>query len=206
MKRKAPKNTLKKTNELTSIYFNIRKINSEKQIVYGEVYAPNLIDSHREMMFAEDVELMAHRFMADNLQYHIDIMHNNAPANAVAVESFIARETDLDYLPGAWVMGVKINDPDVWGMVKEGKLNGYSVEIMVKKVPVEVEVEVAKYALGFTEPSEDHDHVFYVEFDEYGIVKNGYTSEDNGHSHKIHAGTATDHDSKNTHSHRFFIT
>ena len=44
-------------------YCRIRKTDDELQIVYGEVYAPNVPDVHGEFMTPVEVRKMAHRFL-----------------------------------------------------------------------------------------------------------------------------------------------
>lgn len=180
----------------------IKKIDNEKQIATGEVYAPLIIDSHGDMMLAEDVEILAHSFMAKSLNSRIDIMHNNRPALAVAVESFIAKGNS-EFNEGAWVVSIKVHDDDLWDDIKTGKLNGYSMEAMVLKVPAIVELEITNQVFGFTEENDGHDHVYYVLVDDNGRVTGGKTSVDAGHQHEIGSGTATE--DAEDHSHRYFL-
>jgi len=187
-------------------FVRILKIDEEKQIVYGEVYAPYIVDTHGDMMMPEDVELMAHRFMAlAHVKASIDTNHDQTPNGSHPVESFIARKGDPDYTEGAWVLGVKVLDIQIWKAIKEGRLNGYSMQSWVKKKPVAVEIEYQPTNLGYTEVGGDdnHTHVFYAELDDSGRVKSGVTSKTNNHEHKITKGTATE--ISDGHSHRFFI-
>jgi hypothetical protein len=182
----------------------ITRSDDDRQIIYGEVYAPNRLDTHGEMMLASDIEIMAHRFMRLDLTKAIDTNHDNVPVAAYPVESFIAREGDPDYTPGAWVMGVKIDDPTVWADIKRGAINGFSFQAMVKPMVVDVEVEVVRDQVGKTEETSDHEHYFFVQLDSNGRVTGGRTSKAaDGHYHEIVGGSVT----KKTdgHSHRFFI-
>lgn len=188
--------------ETVRLSVSICKIDEEQQIVTGEVYAPFIIDSHGDMMEPKDVEQLSHSFMAKMLNRHIDIMHNNKPADAIAVESFIAKDHD-GYNEGAWVLSTKILDKALWADIKQGKYNGYSMEAMVKKVPALVVIDVLPQAFGYVEANAGHDHVFYVEVDDDGRVTGGQTSFDDGHSHTLSAGTATD--KTDGHSHRYFL-
>jgi hypothetical protein len=183
----------------------IRKADAKKQIAYGEVYAPNEVDSHGEMMFAEDIEKMAHRFLKLDLAKAIDMNHDNEPAAAYPVESYVMDiDNHPDYSKGAWVMGVKVEDPTVWKKIEDGEINGFSLQALVMKSKVQVEVEVLGEDYGYTEKADNHDHLFRVELDELGNVVGGHTSVDDGHSHKITKSSATE-DSRDGHSHRFFL-
>lgn len=186
----------------------IKATDQMEQIVYGEVYAPYVIDSHGEMMLPEDIRKMAHRFLISQKNHFIDMMHNNNPVEASVVESYIAKADDKDYAEGAWVLGVKIFDSAIWAKVMAGELNGYSFEAMVYKVDAEVVYEYLPLHIGFTEENDGHSHAFYVEVDKDGRVIGGYTSSAPGadgveHEHKIFAGTATER--ANSHGHRFFM-
>jgi len=173
-------------------FVRIKKIDDEKQIVFGEVYAPDVLDTYGDFMSADDIEKMAHRFMQlSTLKASIDTNHDETSNKSYPVESFIARQDDTEYTPGSWVLGVKIEDKDIWKAVKKGELNGYSFQALVRKVAVVVEVNMAPNKTGVTEPAEDHDHMYYVEFDTDGRVIRGRTSVDQDHSHEITKGTAT---------------
>jgi len=176
----------------------------DKQIVYGEVYVPGVIDTGGEMMLAEDVELMAHRFLATFKNDQIDVMHNNRVVRAVAVESFIAREGDPTFIEGAWVLALKIEDAQLWADIKAGKYNGFSMESWVAKTEAIAEMEFLPQVFGVTEETDGHEHVFFVQLDDMGNVVGGTTSPgEDGHVHKIQMATATEmHDS---HAHRFSL-
>ncbi len=182
----------------------IKKIDGDRQIVFSEVYAPYTVDTYGDMMLPEDLERAAHNFLRKNdLTKVIDTNHDLVPNGSIPVESFIARKGDPDFTEGAWVLGVKINDPLLWDKVKDGTLNGYSMYGLSKRVPSIVEVEVAPATLGITELTDGHNHYFFVELDADGRVLSGRTSLDNGHAHDIRAGTATE--ATFGHSHRYFM-
>jgi len=187
-----------------NVTFSKKGLNTEEQIVYGEVYAPGVLDAHGDIMPAEDIKKMAHDFMQlSYAQNAIDTNHDQQSNGAYPVESFIAREGDPDYTPGSWVLGVKIADPQLWQMVKKGDLNGYSFQARVYKRPKYVEIEVESDLYIRTEVAAGHSHFAYVEMDENGRVRCGMTSNDNGHTHVIVAGTATE--KTDGHAHRIFI-
>lgn len=183
----------------------IKRIDEDHHIVFGEVYAPFILDTYGEMMLPDDVEKLAHRFMEMNLTRAIDTQHDEVPNGTLVLESFIAREGDPIYTKGAWVLGVKIIDDLLWAAVKEGKINGYSFQGLVRKLPAVVEVEILRDNLGITElgGKNDHAHLFWLEMDDDGRVMKGRTTTDENHSHLIIAGTATE--PANGHSHRLVI-
>lgn len=184
----------------------IKSIDEEKRIVYGLVYEPNVLDSHGDMMTAEEIEKMAHKFMAiTHLDKTIDVNHDGVAIDAQPVESYIAKSDDPHYSEGSWVLGVKINDEAIWHDVKTGELNGFSFEALVLKYPTVVEYEFIRNNFGETEKANNHTHLFFAELNEDGTVVRGRTSTDHGHSHEIAMGTATQEGGSDGHKHRFFV-
>lgn len=190
--------------EGTAIKFcmSVKSTNDDKHIVTGEVYAPNVIDTHGEMMEAEDVEFLAHSFMQLDLAKAIDLMHDNKSVDCTVLESFVAKGHP-EYNEGAWVLSIRINDDKVWKRAKKGDLGGYSVEARVHKVDAVAEIESRAAGYGFTEEQDGHRHAYFVVLDELGIVKGGFTSFDDGHRHIIKYGTRTE--MAEDHAHRMFL-
>lgn len=182
----------------------VKSVKADEQIVTGEVYAPYVVDSHGDMMLPDDVKLMAHRFLIGMKNDQIDIQHNNIVIKASVIESFIARDGDPDYNAGAWVLSVKIEDANAWSDIKGGEYSAYSFEALVRREEAVVEMAILNQIFGYTETSLDHEHAFFVKMNDQGKVIGGYTSEaEDGHSHTIMFGTATE--TTEEHSHRFFL-
>ena len=177
----------------------------DEQIVTGEVYAPYIIDSHKEMMLPEGVRELAHSFLIMKKNGYIDLQHNNKWVQASVVESYIAKANDPEFEKGAWVLSVKIFDTDLWADIKTGKFNGFSFEALVYRYEADVVYDYLPIHLGLVEDNDGHDHSFYVEVDKDGRVIGGLTGPggSDGHTHKITAGTATE--MSNDHAHRFFL-
>lgn len=162
------------------------------QVVYAEVYAPNRLDAHNEYMTEEEIRKMAWRFMATSDTKRIDVMHDNNIIEAVVVESFIAREDDPIYIPGSWVVGVYVEDKDVWQKVLDGELNGFSMEAYVIRDNQTIEIDMPQLVSGETSVTEDHTHRWYVSYTPDGQFLGGSTDRVNGHFHEIKAGTITE--------------
>lgn len=198
----------KTSGELLKVVF--KHLDTEKQLVFGEVYAPNMVDTDWEAMTPEDVEYAAHNFLKSNYLDHIDIGHNLEKSGAVVVESYIVRTpNDPLYSEGAWVMGVWVPD-EVWKSVKDGELNAFSFYGTSEKQTVSVVVEVAALATGSTEGNdaaeksiEFHTHTYVIRLNEKGNVVSGYTSFDHNHQHTILLTSATE--KAMDHSHRYFV-
>jgi len=183
---------------------NLRKSeNEEDQVVYGEVYVPNRVDTDGEAMTAKDVEVAAWEFLGSGKTEKIDIQHDLLESGCTVVESFVARSGWEPWVDGAWVMGVKCID-SVWADVKSGLLNGFSFYGTSEKVPAKVLIEVAKQISGITEQNvEDilppHEHTFVINLDNKGNIVSGKTDVVMEHGHTIKHGTATEEELDHRH-------
>lgn len=175
--------------------FDIQNV-GDQRLVYGQVYAPDTLDSHGHFMTSEELRNVAHNFLLDGLLTSIDIQHNNVTIQASIVESFIARKGDPDFEEGAWVAVVKIDDPVVWDAVKRGIINGYSFEILTYRQEMEVEFEYKSWYYGFTDPDpyDKHTHPFIVRMDDNGEILWGKTGvgSDGSPSHTITRSNVTE--------------
>ncbi|MBI4962493.1 MAG: hypothetical protein HY913_04390 [Desulfomonile tiedjei] len=169
----------------------------EKRIIYGSVYAPMLVDTQGEMMKADEIEAMAHRFMLSGRLSAIDTDHNLVSNGTRIVESFIARQGDPDFEPGEWVIGVKVFDDSIWDSVKKGELNGFSFYGLVNRSDAVVSLSQPVRGSGTTEPSAGgplptHDHTVTLVFNEQASVEPTYTNEALNHRHFVSRTTATE--------------
>lgn len=183
----------------------IKRTDDELQIVYGEVYAPNIPDVHGEFMTPVEVRKMAHRFMEKRILNAVDTNHDNELNGSYVVESFVVDE-DGDgsiYLAGAWVIGMHVPDPEVWESIKKGEINGFSMEAFVTLREKVIEIEVPDVVHGLTEATAGHTHRFEVRFSDEGNFLGGTAFEENGHSHEILRGTVTE--AGNGHTHRYSV-
>jgi len=100
----------------------------EKQFVLGVVTEPLYMDAEGDIMTPEAIEDMAHRYLKE--RRHIGIIHQEF-ADAYLVESYIARiDFELNgelVKKGSWIIGVIIENKDLWDAVKIGLINGFSV-------------------------------------------------------------------------------
>ena len=129
----------------------ISKVDHELQIVYGEVYAPGFPDSQGDYMTRETIREMAFEFMRKGLGGNIDVQHSQEQSGAYVVESFIARDDDSVFIPGSWVIGVKVPDPELWAQIKSGELNGFSLDGKAMRVDSVLEIDMPDFLRGETE-------------------------------------------------------
>jgi len=183
---------------------------TERRIVYGVVYPVNRPDTDNEFMLAEDVEMAAHSFMENIYKQQgggIDYMHNWELADAHPVESYICPVDipEMKFIKGDWILGVKINDDDLWDKVKVGDIGGYSLAALTDSVEVDTVLDNPQYFIGITQPDHEdsHVHLFHLNINKMGRIVSGCTSMTNHHSHKITSGTVTNEEKK--HKHRIIV-
>jgi hypothetical protein len=180
----------------------VKKEDSEKRIVMGEVYAPMIPDAQGDFMTAEAIEKCAHNFMLKLRNTQVDVQHDNQPVEGVSVvESFIAREGDPDFIPGSWVVAVHVPDDALWLKIKNREINGFSMEARVYRQEAEILLEVPPVLSGVTSEDAGHSHKFYVAYSQEGDFLGGKTEVEDGHYHEIHLGTCTEE--ANGHKHTF---
>jgi hypothetical protein len=182
-----------------------KAVQEDKHLVFAEVYAPNRPDSDGEFMDAEGILKMSYDFMRAMKLDSVDSYHDNelVPGCCV-VESFIARKGDKQFIEGSWVVGMHVDNEDMWDKIKKGEINGFSMEAMVNKTQVTVEMEIPPVVQGRTMKTEGdsaHDHTFHVAYNEDGKFLGGRTDVVNNHSHIIKRGSVTE--VADEHAHRF---
>lgn len=197
----APASPRKVEPSFTPVSTQIKKTSDEEQLVFGEVYAPNVPDSHGDYMTRETIKAMAYEFMRNGLQHMIDVQHTRELSGAYVVESFIARDDDAIFIPGSWVVGVHITDPSLWAMVKNGELNGFSLDGEGVRIESHVELICPDVIEGETCEAAGHTHRFYVRYSATGEFIGGETDYVQDHQHLIFKGTTTE--VAQGHSHRF---
>lgn len=83
----------------------------------------------------EIIGKLVNKFFKDDLIKSVNINHFEDTDKAYLIESYFVNE-ELGIKPkgiystdGSWIVSYKILDDDLWNDIKEGKLNGFSVEI-----------------------------------------------------------------------------
>lgn len=118
-------------------------VDDEKRIVFGAALIPDKPiyrrnDDGKEfyVKFSKDaIERIAIKFFEDHNSTNVNLQHEYDVDGCVYFESFI-KDSKRGLVPanfedcpeGTWFLGCKINNPEVWRLVKEGVLRGFSVE------------------------------------------------------------------------------
>ena len=186
--------------------FVIRKDGQEwAREVMGEMLIPDTPNSYGDIYTRAAIKEFAYAFAMKG--YGIDVNHDNVEvgASVFVVESFIVRAGDPDFIEGSWVIAMKIMDDDIWQMVLDGELNGFSYEAMVTMLPIEIQNLRNRVRTGETHPdlSDGHTHTYTVVLDDLNKPLSGATGITDGHSHTISTHTYTDF--TDAHFHRFDV-
>lgn len=124
------KSIIYKDDEFREIFgVKFAKSDVELGVVYGIVYAPNDIDTQGDSASADEIRKAAYNFMQKSNVYTIDVEHDMTPINAYICESWIVKKGDAFFgeCPGAWAVGIKIEDENLRKAVKNGEINGLSM-------------------------------------------------------------------------------
>lgn len=121
-------------------------VSEEKQIISGPlmladvpIYRNDNTNGEYYVVFSKDtIFKIAQKFFKKGYQANVNLMHdsNQQVEGVTMFESFIS-DKDRGILPmkgfedapdGSWFGSFKVDDDNVWQMIKEGKFKGFSVE------------------------------------------------------------------------------
>lgn len=101
-------------------------------IVLGVVYEPNQVDLQGDYTTPEEIRKAAHKFMLNHGE--INFMHRQklSEKDVAIVESYLS---PVDFTEGgrkikkdSWIVGLKLFNPNLKKLVREGKINAFSME------------------------------------------------------------------------------
>lgn len=188
---------------VTSLFRSpLKKVDQDQQMVWGEVYCPGYPDSQGDFMSRETIRAMAYDFMRAGRLNKVDHEHSEVPVGATIVESFIARDDDALFVPGSWVVGCHVANPEIWALVKSGEINGFSFGGAAVRTESTIELNIPETLTGKTDEMAGHSHEFIVRYSPEGEFLGGTTTPGpDGHVHLILRGTVTEDAAG--HHHRF---
>lgn len=124
----------------------VAKADRAKQVVYGVVLDPYVVDTQNDWTPPAEIEQAAHRWLAESRV--VGLIHEGK-AKAVPVESYmVPYPSEEDYTramrgephravrtklgeqevaSGAWILGVRVDDADTWAKVDAGELDAFSI-------------------------------------------------------------------------------
>lgn len=121
-------------------------LNEEKQIITGcairanyPIYRKDDEGNEFYVTFTPQyIEKIVHKFMKEGRTKSVNLMHDSDMSvdDVFLFESYLLTEAHKlsfdafkDIEPGSWMVSYKVDNSDVWELIKEGKLKGFSVEI-----------------------------------------------------------------------------
>jgi len=119
---------------------------NERHMVYGAALIPDkdIYRNNGEQEFyisftKESIEKMSQDFMKNYRQNEVTLDHEEMAKDITITESWLVEDSYRDKsnalginVPnGTWMIGMKVNQIDVWERIKNGELNGFSVESMI---------------------------------------------------------------------------
>lgn len=134
-------------------------INEERRVVTGVALIPEQKiyrrdDNGREyyITFTKDaIERIAQKFFADGNSTNVNVGHQILVGDCAYFESYLINKergicpVEFSDLPdGSWIVSCKINNDEVWELVKDGTLRGFSIEGNLNSVEVEQSIDTIK--------------------------------------------------------------
>jgi hypothetical protein len=139
-------------------------VNEDRNIISGAAMLADVPIYRRDEQMGEyfvvfdapTIFQIVEKFFQKGFNQNFNLMHNpEAKLSGVTVfESFIVDKSRgiqpmvgfEDAKDGSWFMSAKVNNPEVWQMIKEGKVKGFSVEgiFSYKKSPMSAEQTLNK--------------------------------------------------------------
>lgn len=92
-------------------------------------------------MTADTVKEAAFRFLERSKNSEVTLMHEGKTDGVSVVESWVSEKNDpklaavgiKDIPAGSWCVTMRVHNPEVWGMVKDELLKGFSIEGLFKR-------------------------------------------------------------------------
>lgn len=133
----------------------------ERQVIYSVAMRPNMLIPRKDvngepaMVFytEETIADLQQNFFKNNYHNGSTINHDGKLRNDMCIfESWIVSDPEKDKATslglfvkkGDWVTAQKIDNPEVWQDVKDGKLTGFSIEAYLEPVLINNQIEMTQ--------------------------------------------------------------
>ena len=141
-------------NEQREIKFSVK--DEEQQIVTGAlmiadmpIYRRDKDEEYYVVFTAEEIKKIAQRFFKKGYQAKVNLEHSIPVEGVYMYESYIIdREKGVmppkgfeDVSDGSWFGTFKVENDEIWSMVKEGTFKGFSVEGLFKYQKIKETIE-----------------------------------------------------------------
>lgn len=112
----------------------------DQHYALGIVLEPDIVDAQNDTYSAEDIRSAFEKF-AEHYRT-IGLMHKTMLAHdkVSILENYLApsdfQSGDVLVKKGTWLMGVRVNDPELWAGVRDGSITGFSIGGSAIRKPV----------------------------------------------------------------------
>ena len=86
----------------------------------------------------ETIEKLAHSYLANDRIYSFSTDHKDVADDVYIIETWLktsendkSKDYDLDVPIGSWMVMAKVENDEIWNRIKEGELQGFSIEAFV---------------------------------------------------------------------------
>ena len=102
---------------------------------------------------AETIEKLAHSYLANDRIYSFSTDHKDEADDVYIIETWLktsendkSKDYDLDVPIGSWLIMAKVENDAIWNRIKEGELQGFSIEAIVdlKEINNKIKNNMAK--------------------------------------------------------------
>ncbi len=110
----------------------IKTEDDERHFILSEVLVPEVYDGQDDIASVEEIRKAAHLYMYNSQV--VGVMHKTDNPALYPVESYLAPQ-DLTFgsphrlvKKGSWLLGIAIDDLEIWERIQSGELTGLSIE------------------------------------------------------------------------------
>lgn len=150
-----------KLSKETEIKF---KVNEEKRTISGPVLIPNKPIYRRDddgnefyiKFEADTIRMFAEKFFRDGRQNEGNVEHSFGVNGITFYESYLLNKErgiapkEFEDLPdGTWMVSAKVENDDVWKLVTDGTLRGFSVDIFTRISEPKTEIDNLKDLIDY---------------------------------------------------------
>jgi hypothetical protein len=118
-------------------------VNDEEHIVFGvalradyPIYRFDRMGEYYVVFTKDVIKQLYEKFLTENLMNNVNLNHDKETKGVYLIQSFL-KDTEKginpvgfeDVADGSWFCAYKVNNEEVWNEIKQGKFNGFSVEV-----------------------------------------------------------------------------
>ncbi len=119
--------------EKSEVIYEVPIVKADKklQVGYAPVLIPGWTDSQGDSITSEQIQKSAHDYMTESRQ--ADLQHKKvlSKKDAHPVESWLLQKDEKFgnevYPAGTWMVGMKVDNPDIWDKIEKGEITGFSI-------------------------------------------------------------------------------